>query len=110
IDDGVAPERVVTVRLGPTAASEPGDPPAVPTVVYAGVMGSQDTVDVLVDAFAHVVQRRPGAARLVLIGRGDAVPALQRQVAERDVGDAVTWTGWLPRADVHERLRTATVG
>ncbi len=81
-----------------------------PTVVYAGVMGSQDTVEVLVDAFAQVVQRRPGSARLVLVGWGDAVPALQRLVAEHGIADAVTWTGWVPRDEVHEQLRTATVG
>ena len=38
------------------------EPPVIPTAVFAGVIGSQDTVEVLIDAFAEVLRRRPGAA------------------------------------------------
>jgi glycosyltransferase involved in cell wall biosynthesis len=110
IADGVPPARVVTVRLGPTATDAPGEPPTVPTVVYVGVMGSQDTVDVLIDAFAIVARRQPGAVRLLLIGRGDAEPELRRRIAAHGIADAVTWSGWLPRAEVQGQLRSATVG
>jgi glycosyltransferase involved in cell wall biosynthesis len=67
-------------------------------------------VDVLVDAFAVVARRHPRAARLLMIGHGDAVPALQRRVARHGIADAVTWTGWLPRGEVRRHLRTSTVG
>jgi glycosyltransferase involved in cell wall biosynthesis len=110
IADGVASDEVITVRLGPRRADPPSDAPAVPTVVYAGVMGTQDGVEVLIDAFAIVHRRRPGAARIVMIGRGDAEPALRRQVADLGLTEFVTWTGWLPRAEVHQQLRMATVG
>jgi glycosyltransferase involved in cell wall biosynthesis len=73
-------------------------------------MGTQDGVEVLVDAFAVVARRHPGVARLVMIGQGDAVPALRRRAAALDIAGAITWTGWLPRAEVHRLLRTATVG
>jgi glycosyltransferase involved in cell wall biosynthesis len=110
IADGVDPERIVTIRLGPSDVDAASDPPAVATVAYAGVMGGQDGVEVLVDAFAGVAHRHPKAARLLMIGRGDAVPELQRRVADHGITDAVTWTGWLPRAEVRQQLRTATVG
>ena len=109
IADGVAPARIVTIRLGPGDADTASNPPAVPTVAYAGVMGGQDGVEVLVDAFAVVARRHP-RARLVMIGQGDAVPELQRRVDRHGIADAVTWTGWLPRGEVRQQLRTATVG
>jgi glycosyltransferase involved in cell wall biosynthesis len=107
---GLAAERVVTIRLGPRAAEPPVEPPVIPTAVYAGVMGSQDTVEVLIDAFAEVLRRRPGAARLVLIGTGDAVDQLHRRVTEHGIDDAVTWTGWLARDQMRRRVSMATVG
>ena len=108
---GLDPERVITVRLGPpTVAARPAPPPDVPTAVYAGVMGTQDTVEVLIDAFAEVLRGRPGAARLVLIGRGDAVDDLRRRVSAHGIEHAVTWTGWLQRSAVRRHLAAATVG
>jgi glycosyltransferase involved in cell wall biosynthesis len=107
---GLAADRVITIRLGPLAAEPSRLPPAIPTAVYAGVMGAQDTVDVLIDAFAEVLRRHPGAARLVLIGTGDAISDLRRRVAEHGIGDAVTWTGWLGRGEMRRRVASATVG
>ena len=108
---GHAPDRVITVRLGPRAIETIAESPSdVPVVAYAGVMGVQDTVDVLIEAFAAVLRRRPGSARLELIGRGDAVPMLKQRVEELGIGPAVSWAGWLPRAEMRRRLSRATVG
>jgi glycosyltransferase involved in cell wall biosynthesis len=102
---------VLTVRLGPRAVeAAPGRASGVPVVAFAGVMGAQDTVDVLIEAFALVLRGRPGGARLELMGRGEAVAGLQRRVDELGIGDAVTWTGWLPRSEMRRRLGHATVG
>lgn len=111
---GKAPEQVVTVRLGPSASDRVIGPTdervAEPIVAYAGVMGVQDTVEVLIDAFAEVLRRRPRAARLELIGRGDAVPALKQRVDALGITDAVSWAGWLSPSEMRARLRRATVG
>jgi glycosyltransferase involved in cell wall biosynthesis len=108
---GHSPDRVITVRLGPRAVETTvASSPDVPVVAYAGVMGVQDTVDVLIEAFAEVLRRRPGGARLELIGRGDSVPMLTRRIEELGIGAAVSWAGWLPRAEMRQRLSRATVG
>jgi glycosyltransferase involved in cell wall biosynthesis len=108
---GHAPHRVLTIRLGPRAIEAAfEDPQNVPVVAYAGVMGAQDTVDVLIEAFAMLLDRHPGGARLELIGRGDAVPALKQRIEELGIGAAVSWAGWLPRPEMRQHLSRATVG
>ena len=37
-------------------------------------------------------------------------PSCERRLDRHGIADAVTWTGWLPRAEVRQQLRTATVG
>jgi glycosyltransferase involved in cell wall biosynthesis len=108
---GHSPDRVITIRLGPRAIEAPAEsPPRVPLVTYAGVMGVQDSVDVLLEAFATVLRRRPGSARLELIGRGDSVSMLKQRIEELGIGEAVSWAGWLPRTEMRQRLSRATVG
>ena len=81
-----------------------------PTVVYAGVMGAQDTVEVLIDAFALLRRTSSLPTRLVLVGDGDAAVTIRRRVVEHGIADSVTFTGWVRREEVAGHLATATVG
>ncbi|MGH2407881.1 MAG: glycosyltransferase family 4 protein [Candidatus Limnocylindrales bacterium] len=77
---------------------------------YLGVMGSQDGVEILVDAIAALRADRPGIdVRLDLVGDGEARPALERRAADAGLGDRVVFHGYraaeefvpiLARADV----------
>jgi glycosyltransferase involved in cell wall biosynthesis len=101
----------VTVRSGPDTvharAQEPRTGPLV--VAFAGVMGRQDRLDVLLDAAAALLERRPGAVRLDLIGEGDDVPRLRARVEALGIADAVSWPGWLSGEDLEARLGAADV-
>jgi glycosyltransferase involved in cell wall biosynthesis len=105
----VDPESVVVVRSGPDELAF--QPPAVrPTVVvFAGMINVQDRVDLLLDAAADVLRRRPGSLRVVVIGTGDDVPRLQARVASLGINDAVTWTGWLTGDALRTALQQGTI-
>ncbi len=110
IGDGVAPAKITTVRLGPAIVDV-----AEGTTAGAdgGLRGGDGSSGHRRRARRGVRRRRRGNTRpirLLLIGRGEAVPELRRRITDLGIADTVTWTGWVPRAEVHERLRTATVG
>lgn len=69
-------------------------------VGYVGVMGSQDGLDLLIDAWANVVQEEGLAdAHLDLVGDGEARAGLERQAAELGVAGSITFHGY-QRPDV----------
>ncbi|MBK9750987.1 MAG: glycosyltransferase family 4 protein [Chloroflexi bacterium] len=65
--------------------------------------------DVLIDALALVVKELPHA-RLEILGKGQALPDLQAQVARLGLGDVVTFSGFVPDDVLVERLMNAHIG
>lgn len=110
---GVMPDVAVTVRTGPDRVragghtGRRGEGPLV--VTFAGVMGRQDRVDVLLEAAADVLRRQPGAIRLEMVGDGDDRRRLEVLADRLDIGHAVTWRGWLTGRDFDRRLGSADV-
>jgi lipopolysaccharide/colanic/teichoic acid biosynthesis glycosyltransferase len=112
------PEKVVVVRNGPDLRdfhAVPTDPglkgPARYRLAYLGVMGAQDGVEYALHALRELVVRRGRRdVSLVLIGDGDRQPHLQALARELDLGDHVTFTGWLSRPDALRYLAVADVG
>ncbi len=105
---GVDPDRVFVVRNGPREGwPRPVEPdPDLREgrrylVVYMGVMGHQDGVDVLLDAAAHLVHNLAfDDVTFALVGEGDAVPALKEQCERLGIADRVTFAGWISDEDV----------
>ena len=65
-------------------------------VGYVGVMGSQDAIEILVDAWRIVVDQPDLAgATLELVGDGEARPDLERQVDALGLRDRVRFHGYL---------------
>jgi glycosyltransferase involved in cell wall biosynthesis len=97
---GVGEDRLVVVPNAPPArefAAMTGGitPPREGLRVgYLGVMGSQDGVDILVDAIAHLRTRWSGSLEVHLVGDGESRPLLERRVAELDLGDVVRFHGY----------------
>jgi hypothetical protein len=99
---------VVVIPNGVPAATLAAEPPAAPTVLYAGRLRARKAPVVLVRAFA-AGRRAPTDARLVLAGDGDERPAVEREIARLGLGERVERLGSVPRAEVAERLRRASV-
>jgi glycosyltransferase involved in cell wall biosynthesis len=105
---GVAPERVFVARNGPR---EGWPRPVAPRpelrrarehlVVYMGVMGHQDGVDVLLDAIA-VLTGPMGMTDVTfaLVGDGNAAASLKEQARELGIEEFVDFVGWISDEEV----------
>ncbi len=80
-------------------------------LVYIGVMGPQDGVDLALRAMAHIVHVRGRTdVALTLIGDGDAGADLRRLATELDLRDHVHFTGRAPDELVARVMSTAEIG
>lgn len=79
-------------------------------VVYLGVMGPQDGVDLLLDSISvlvHEDQRRD--THFVLIGSGTETPRLKVLASEKRLDPFVKFTGRIPDEELEDYLSTADV-
>lgn len=77
-----------------------------PTVVYAGRLGKEKCVDVVIDAVAQARGRIPGL-QLVIAGHGSARPELEQQARTLGLGDAVRFVGTLDHRSLAELFAAA---
>ncbi|MGA7415984.1 MAG: glycosyltransferase [Bryobacteraceae bacterium] len=114
----VSPERVFVVRGCPDLADFqlPEPSPELKEgrknlVVYLGVMGSQDGVDLLIDSIEYLVKTNGREdALFALIGFGSELPRLQGLVASKGLEPWVRFTGALYGDKLRPYLATADVG
>jgi glycosyltransferase involved in cell wall biosynthesis len=79
-------------------------------VVYLGVMGPQDGVDLLLNSISslvHDVNRRD--TQFVLIGSGTETPRLKMLASQKLLDPFVKFTGRIPDGELEEYLSTADV-
>jgi len=115
---GKRPADVTVVRTGPDPSRmRRGEPePELRRghdhlLVYIGVMGPQDGVDLALRTMHHIVHVRGRAdVALTLIGDGDAGPELRRLAVELDLGEHVHFTGRAPDDLVKRVMSTADIG
>lgn len=79
-----------------------------PTVISVGRLHERKRVDLLIDAFAEVVKRIPGA-RLKIVGTGSMEGKLRAQVRRLGLEDSVEMTGFVPDGDLPGHYRSASV-
>ena len=79
-------------------------------VVYVGVMGSQDGIDLLVDAIDYLIKKGRTDAFFVLIGDGTERRPQQARVRELGLDNWVKFTGSLYGDDLGSYLATADIG
>jgi glycosyltransferase involved in cell wall biosynthesis len=80
-------------------------------VVYLGVMGSQDGVDLWVEGIDYIVnQKKRDDTFFTIIGSGTEVPRLKAMVAAKGLDGVVHFTGRVSAEDLARYLSTADVG
>lgn len=111
------PDRVFVVRSCPDMAKVHVEPPHPELkegkeflVVYLGVMGFQDGLDLLLQSIDHIVRERGRRdTQFVLIGAGSETERLKAEVAKMGLAGAVKFTGRLPDDALASYLSTADV-
>lgn len=100
---GVDPAITTIVRNGPRTDEMQATPPdpglrskAGTILGYVGIMGPQDGVDYMLRAVHHLVNdlHRPDVY-CAIIGRGDAVPDLEKLALDLGIADKVWFSGWV---------------
>lgn len=97
----MAEDRVFVVRSGPDLtrlAPRPPDPKwrngRTHLVAYVGVIGSQEGIDLLLEAVACMVrERRREDVQFVIMGSGPALADLREMSKQKQLADYVTFTG-----------------
>lgn len=115
---GTAPDRVAVVGNGPRMAAVDAARPdpalrggARHLLCWAGKMGRQDRVDLLVEAIAALVHERGRKdCRFVLLGDGECLDELRAQVDRLGLGEWVTFPGWVEESELFTHLATCDVG
>lgn len=110
---GKAPREVTIVRNGPPRAwidLRPDNRDGIlenVALAYVGTLGAQDGVEGIAPVLAAL--RGVLDAHLTIIGDGDARPALEAALAQHDVLEQVTFTGWVTAATVPDLIRAADI-
>jgi glycosyltransferase involved in cell wall biosynthesis len=115
---GRNPSEVTVVRSGPdTRIMRPIYPEFPPpttrvfSLVYLGIMGPQDGVDVIVDVMDELVHRRSCTdVHTTLLGFGDCLNDLRRRTTELGLDEWITFTGRADRAMIADHLSVADIG
>lgn len=115
---GREPNEVTVVRSGPDTQQMrpvyPADRPAGDrkfNLVYLGIMGPQDGVDIVLHVMDELVHRRGrDDVEATLLGFGDCYEDLRAQSTALGLEDHVTFTGRADKAMIADHLSVADVG
>lgn len=107
---GVPRDRIVVIPNGLdhekySAGSQEPDPEL---VVFVGRIEFYKGVDVLLDAWSRVLERRPGA-RLVLVGAGTAEDEMRRRASSGPLQASVSFEGFVTEQAKIDWMRRASV-
>jgi glycosyltransferase involved in cell wall biosynthesis len=112
---GMAPDDVFVVRSAPrveTFVPGPGDLKhrrARTVLGWIGIIGQQEGLDLMVEAVGHLVAAGHDV-HCVVVGFGPHLPAIEALVAERGLGDRITFTGALYGAEMLAALNAVDIG
>jgi glycosyltransferase involved in cell wall biosynthesis len=115
---GRSPGEVTVVRSGPdTRQMRPVYPLRNHTIgrkfslVYLGIMGPQDGVEIVLEVMAELVHRRGrDDVTATLLGFGDCYEKLRARCTELDLEGCVTFTGRADKAMIADHLSVADIG
>lgn len=105
---GFAPGQIRVIENGVDTGHYRPDPAQgrfqQPTALYLGRLKAYKRVDLVIQAFAGVLRTQPDA-RLIIAGRGDAEPALCKQIERLGLKHSVELTGFVPEEEKLRLLR-----
>jgi glycosyltransferase involved in cell wall biosynthesis len=115
---GMHPDRVFIVRSCPDLKNIHPQPPnpalkegKAYLVVYVGVMGPQDGLDLLLESVEYVLRSaKRDDVMFAIVGAGTELPRLKEVAARKGLGSHVRFTGRVPDAELAAYLSSADLG
>ncbi len=108
ISNGIDLSRFAKGRANADIYEKYNIPQKAPIVLYVGRVDPEKSLDVLIYAFADVLQKVPNA-HLVIVGDGTARRKLEEIAKEESISDHVIYTGRIVGDDLPQIYRTASV-
>jgi len=99
---------IFVVPSGVDPALTPGPKSPRPTIVYLGRLKPYKRIDLLLRAFARVRRRLPDA-RLRIAGRGEDEARLRELAGQLELGEAITFEGFVDEARKRTLLQEAWI-
>jgi glycosyltransferase involved in cell wall biosynthesis len=113
---GVSAENIFVVRNGPSLETFKAVPPNPARkhgkrylVGYVGVMNSQDGLDILLDTALRIKNLGRSDIYFTCVGGGPELPMLRKMIQKKRLEETVTFTGFVPDAELLEILSTADI-
>jgi glycosyltransferase involved in cell wall biosynthesis len=113
---GVRADDIFVVRNGPRAETFKAVSPNSALkngkrylVGYVGVMNSQEGLDILLDVALRIKSIGRRDVHFTCVGRGPELVSLRKMTQDKQLEDMVTFTGFVPDAEMVEILSTADV-
>ena len=115
---GISPDRVFIVRSCPDLKNirpQPPDPALKEgktyLVVYVGVMGPQDGLDLLLESVEYILRiAKRDDVMFAIVGAGTELPLLKEMASRKRLGTHVRFTGRIPDAELAAYLSSADLG
>jgi glycosyltransferase involved in cell wall biosynthesis len=80
-----------------------------PVILYTGTFEAYQGLDLLVDAFAHLVETRSDARLVLAGGHADQIAAVRRRAVDRGLAAQVIFAGERPAEEIPDFLEAADV-
>jgi len=113
---GVRADNIFVVRNGPSTETFKAVSPNPSLkrgkrhlVGYVGVMNSQEGLDILLDVALRIKNLGRLDVHFTCVGGGPELPMLRKMTQEKQLEDMVTFTGFVPDAELVEILSTSDV-
>jgi len=113
---GMCEDDVFVVRNGPSRDTFKAVPPNPALkygkrylVGYVGVMNSQEGLDILLDVALRIKNLGRRDVHFTCVGRGPELASLRKMTQDKQLDEMVTFTGFVPDAEMVEILSTADV-
>ena len=76
---------------------------------FVGSIQAHHGMELLIHAFAEIADKNPGV-KLMIVGGGETLPAIRRQVEKKELAARVIFTGSVPASEVFAYMKVFDIG
>jgi len=85
------------------------DPPTTMQIIFMGAINRKNILEPLFDVMPNILKQIP-ETKLLVIGDGKDLPYFKQKSEQLNLGESVTFTGWLELSEARKHLHKGDVG